>query len=354
MKAINLRGGGLLGLFALFAACGNFRPSCPEGRALQGSRCVVAADVGADASAEAGADAMADVTVEVGRDCGGTACADGGGSGLTQRSCPDPMVRGCGMVRFVGGTFTQGEAGASQATPTMTMTVSPFAIDAYEVTVARFRVFWAARSNPAVLAALRASPIAYRGGNLLWGTAQAPALLDEYCNWSETDSPVAMHPMNCVDYWLAQEFCVWDGGRLPTETEWEFAARGSAVDGLSPARVFPWGADALTCDRGHFNLCTGDGGRRTREVGRLAATAGLFDLAGNVWEWTADNFSMYPTCRGSGMDTLCNLNPSAARVVRGGSWGDDAGNLRAASRSGPPPTTRIGGVGFRCARDAPL
>jgi formylglycine-generating enzyme required for sulfatase activity len=160
--------------------------------------------------------------------------------------------------------------------------------------------------------------------------------------------------MNCLDYWLAQEFCVWDGGRLPTEAEWEFAARGSAADGLVPGRIFPWGDTAPSCDRVHFTGCSGEDGRRTRQVGRFAATAGLFDMAGNVWEWIADNYLEYPMCRGSGIDVLCSYSPTANRVFRGGSRSSDATSIRAASRFDFSPVLRNGAFGFRCARDTAL
>jgi formylglycine-generating enzyme required for sulfatase activity len=242
-----------------------------------------------------------------------------------------------------------------------TTTVGNFALDAYEVTVARFRVFWAARSTTAAPVVLRASPIAYRGNPALaWGAAaQDPLPLDTYYNWSATDATVTAHPMNGVDYWLSQEFCVWDGGRLPTEAEWEYAARGSAVGGLVAGRVYPWGntdpvgSSTVACDRAQFNSCAGADGRRTRRVGSFAATAGLFDMAGNVWEWTADNYGGYPSCRMSSTNPLCNNGATGSRVIRGGSWGSDAASLRAASRYYYTPAGRGNDLGFRCARDTP-
>jgi formylglycine-generating enzyme required for sulfatase activity len=272
------------------------------------------------------------------------------------------------MVPFTGGTFTQGEATlAINAAPVQTSTVGNFAIDAYEVSVARFRAFWAARSTTAAPAVLRARPIEYRGNPALaWGeAAQDPELgtfnivLDNYINWSETDATVTAHPMNGVDYWLAQEFCVWDGGRLPTEAEWEYAARGSAVGGLAAGRVYPWGnLDPSTCDRARLGSCSGDDFRRTRRVGSFAATAGLFDMAGNVEEWTADNYGVYPSCRMSSTNPICSSPALDSRVVRGllgYTLGPtfDAAQVRAATRGASPPTTRAWFLGFRCARALP-
>ncbi len=283
-----------------------------------------------------------------------------------QRSCPTSSTVGCGMVTFTGGTFTQGEAApAYYAAPVQTSTVGNFAIDAYEVTVSRFRAFWAQRSTTAAPAVLRASPIAYRGNPALaWGAAaHDPLPFSSDNNWSATDATVTAHPMNGVDYWLSQEFCVWDGGRLPTEAEWEYAARGSAVSGLVAGRVYPWGnpdpvgSSTVACDRAQFNYCAGADGRRTRRVGSFAATAGLFDMAGNVWEWTADNYGDYPSCRMSSTNPLCNNSAIGDRVIRGGSWGGtwliDAALLRAASRSSVAPAYRYNFLGFRCARDTP-
>lgn len=269
------------------------------------------------------------------------------------------------MVRLTGGTFTQGEAAAHLATTTRATTVSPFAIDAYEVTVARFRLFWAARAGDAAPEVLRRRPIVYPGGTIAWGTAALePQRPDPVsypdCNWSEIDPQVIAHPMNCLDYWLAQEFCVWDGGRLPTEAEWEFAARGSSEGGLVPGRVYPWGDEhpvgsrELRCDRAQINACIGDDRRRTRRVGSFAATAGIYDLAGNVSEWTADSYSLDDSCRTSSVDPIC-INRTTERVTRGGDWlrfEPAAGMifLRAASR--PSTYQRITGesLGFRCAR----
>ncbi len=280
---------------------------------------------------------------------------------LNQRSCPSTSARGCGMVVFAGGTFIQGEGSPSlNATPLINTTVGPFAIDAYEVTVSRFRLFWQARSESAAPVVLRARPIAYRGGSILWSAvpAQPPIPLDAEFNWSETNVSAADHPMNGVDYWLAQEFCVWDGGRLPTEAEWEFAARGVMTPTLASGRAYPWGNVSPgirgACERAQFTDCAGTDGRRTRRVGSFAGVIGVFDLAGNVAEWTADSLRAYSSCRRSDTDPLCSDPPSEDRVVRGGSWSfNDAIFLRGASRLPATATDRSRDYGFRCARNIP-
>ena len=276
-----------------------------------------------------------------------------------QRSCT-PTVAGCGLVEVTGGTFTMGEATvAVQASPVQPgVTVGSFALDAYEVTVARFNAFWAVRT--ASLGSIRSAPIAYPGGqSIAWGVAsQAPLTQDSTYNWSAISTTRDAHPMNGVDWWLSQEFCVWDGGRLPTDAEWEYAARGRAVEVLASGRIYPWGDTPIpACDRVQMPGCAGTDGGGTRRVGSFAASAGLFDMAGNVFEWTADNYEPYSTSGSSACgnrsgltNVLCNNDATGYRVFRGGSWVYQVEFLRAASRFIGAPADRLIDLGFRCAR----
>lgn len=329
--------------------------------------CAVGPDAGA--AADAGAD-VPPADVGMGAMCGearctpGLRCVDGvcvGGDGtMTQRSCPTSTERGCGMVRVEGGTFTMGAdvdcraapadpACAEYATPSQPdVRVDAFAIDAYEVTVARFRRFWAAGA-PAP-----AAPVAYRGGLLPFvGEVQTEAEIGDHseANFARTDRED--HPMNMLEWATAQAFCVWDGGRLPTQAEWEFAARGTE------GRRYPWGDAEPTYDL----ACTEFRTRVSCPVGSLAAGAvrGLFDLAGNVSEWNADWGSDY--ARGGSAcwngtatrNPLC-INPASdSRVSHGGGYWifSRPNEMRNATRRLFTPHIGSPVNGVRCARDLP-
>jgi formylglycine-generating enzyme required for sulfatase activity len=311
-----------------------------------------------------------------GRWCAAGVCS----TALSQRSCMVPSTPGCGVVMIAGGTFTMGapscaevstpDCGQDSAPQQASVGVGDFALDAYEVTVARFNMYWAVRTME--MTRVRGTPIRYRGGTIAWQAFDAePGRQSSTCNWLPASSTRDAHPVNCVGYWTAQEFCVWDGGHLPTEAEWEYAARGSMRGGLAPGRIYPWGDAAPSresCDRARWDSgsCSGEDGGSTRRVGSFASTAGLFDMAGNVEEWVADRYTPYgtgtssPCGNRSGLtNPLCNDDamPFASRGARGGAWNqilfDTA--LRSASRRSFTPGigAAFAGNGFRCARDVP-
>lgn len=202
--------------------------------------------------------------------------------------------------------------------PLHEVTLSPFYIDRTEVTVAAY------------------------GRCVSSGACSAPEV-DQACNWRVRRRND--HPVNCVDWMQASAYCAWTGGRLPTEAEWEFAARGT------DDRVFPWGQEppsAQLCWSGR-NYRSG-----TCAVGTFpggASPFGVLDMAGNVWEWTSDWYGMHTAAAAT--------NPTGARagrshVARGGAWyGHDAARVRATYRNWFSPGDHFDYVGFRCARDVP-
>ena len=143
------------------------------------------------------------------------------------------------------------------------------------------------------------------------------------CNWNRSGR--YNHPINCVDWNQALSFCQWAGGRLPSEAEWEYAARSGGQD-----IEYPWGDQKPTPDLCHFG---GDAGGTT-PVGRYSPQGnspyGCVDMAGNVWEWTASDYS------------------KDQKVLRGGSWLHGWGHVRAFDRDHLTPDDRSDLLGFRC------
>ncbi|MBI5515990.1 MAG: SUMF1/EgtB/PvdO family nonheme iron enzyme [Deltaproteobacteria bacterium] len=274
------------------------------------------------------------------------------GARATASSGPCPS----GMAPIPAGRFPMGSpsgTGPAIEHPQREVSLRAYCLDRTEVTVARFREAVARGA----LGPVPATPN--------W-TRITDTRRDSYARWCNLDKPGRdAHPINCVDWQQALDYCRWRGARLPTEAEWEYAATGG--DG----RRYPWGSAPPTPER--LNGC-GDrcleafreGGQRwtalysgddgwatTAPVGRFpegASPFGVLDLAGNVWEWTADWLGPYPR----GADTLVDPTgaPSGtARVNRGGGW--DSGDpswLRATERNGFLPTYRGVSLGFRCAR----
>ncbi|MGD2147547.1 MAG: formylglycine-generating enzyme family protein [Anaerolineae bacterium] len=226
------------------------------------------------------------------------------------------------MVYVPAGEFEMGCAeGGDDEQPVHTTAVDDFWIDQHEVTNAQY---------------VRCADAGACSPPLETGSYTRDAY---YGDTTYKDYPVIF-----VSWDQAVEYCRWAGSRLPTEAEWEYAARGT--DG----RTYPWGDTAPDCSMANYRsgdgLCVGD----TNAVGSYPAGAswcGALDMAGNVWEWVADWRGYYPSER--------QVNPTGPssgreRVLRGGSWRYGWISARSTYRSGRRPDGRGGLIGFRCAR----
>lgn len=292
--------------------------------------------------------------------------------GCAAQSCPDDAgVPGCGTnpVTAFSTPVEIGDTAANNASPPQLVRLARgLAMDRYEVTVERFRRFWdAGHPTPP------SGEVTYPNGAVLrlspW-TITAPTLsgnpLDSTgfprCTLG-ADVPAGT-PVTCVDWLTAMAFCVWDGGRLPTETEWEYAARyavrfGTTIPSPPAGRVFPWGNTPPVCEANYEGLSTSCPNRLLHPwpVGtNQDATTLFFDMAGNVSEWTADLFCAYgfAPCW-EGRDTvhtspLCRPAGTNQAMVRGGSFSSPLVAIRAASRDNTGSDQRQSSRGFRCVR----
>ena len=279
-------------------------------------------------------------------------------------------------------------------------TVSTFRLDKYDVTVARFRQFvnawnggagWTPPAGSGKHAhlnggegllnvsapAIGLEPAYETGWNASDSSSLAPtnanlACDPDYATWTAKAGSNENRPINCVSWLEAYAFCIWDGGFLPSEAEWEYAAAGGKEQ-----RTYPWGStDPGTANQYAIYGCYYPSGppgfkcsglSNIAPVGTATAGAGLFghlDLAGEVYQWTLDFYANYgpgdddggfdPYLPGVPCTDCANLTASFGRVVRGGDFLEDDSTLLPPFRNFvfkmAADTDRTSPVGVRCAR----
>ena len=242
------------------------------------------------------------------------------------------------MVRVPAGKLMMGsDSGGKTERPAHQVTLTrPFDLDRTEVTVADYAK---------CVAAGKCTKSGVHGPS----TDEAEiARLGPMC--TAADPVKSRHPITCVDQTQAEAYCRFAGKRLPTEAEWEYAARGT--DG----RQYPWGNEPPGCDRaaishGPSEKCASP--RGTVEVGTIAANAspfGALDMAGNAWEWVADGWDPAVYLKGWQTDPLV---PSSDKgVMRGGGWDFAGSTAKTTFRHAFERTAGNVSTGFRCARTA--
>jgi formylglycine-generating enzyme required for sulfatase activity len=281
---------------------------------------------------------------------------------------------GARLVRIPGGRFWMGSHDpaahpADGEGPVREVVLDAFDIDAVAVSNARFRMFVAATGyvteaekfgwsfvfagfldKPEDMRALPSTPWWRQVVGACWSAPEGPG-----SSTAERED----HPVVHVSYTDAEAYCAWAGMRLPTEAEWECAARG----GLAQKR-YPWGNELTPEGRHLCNIWQGsfptenlaeDGYRGTAPVDAFEPNGfGLFNLVGNSWEWCQDWFSPDDHARAS-LENPRGPPTGGARAMRGGSYLCHASyclRYRVSARSSSPPDTSTGHLGFRVARSA--
>jgi formylglycine-generating enzyme len=330
-----------------------------------------------------------------GSSSGGTAASSGSDAGGGGGDSPEPIVLPscedlpaacgddgnddcCAHPLVDGNEFFRDYDGVISTDDSFPATVSDFHLDRYEIVVGRFRSFvaaWIDGWRPAAGngkhthlnegSGLAGKDGAFEPGwDASWNIQLATSNVDWDTNlacdptnatWTSAAGDNESEPINCITWWEATAFCIWDGGFLPSETEWNYAAAGGPEQ-----RYYPWSdppaSVGIDCD--HVNYSTSFPGDSC--IGSTSAAGayspdgdGLYghsDLAGNLWEWTLDwdsNSYLDPCldCARSAPDTM-----SPQRQIRGGGFNNGATAVRVTVRAASPPSTRDDTIGARCAR----
>ena len=228
--------------------------------------------------------------------------------------------------------------GNADEKPIYTASVGAFYMDVYEVTNAQYKKF--VDANPR-----------WQKGHIEERFYNGVYLFD----WKGNNYPRGKgnHPVVYVSWYAAMAYAEWAKKRLPTEAEWEYAARGGLI-----GKKYPWG-DMIDADKANYsNSYTGG----TTAVGKYAANGyGLYDMAGNVWEWCLDEYNGGFYAVSPGQNPLSDANSikqildnyagvNSARVLRGGSWSSGAHHMQCAELTFNLPTYTTNRIGFRCVR----
>ena len=265
---------------------------------------------------------------------------------LTPMQCPE------GALFIPGGPFFMGaDDKLDNEKPAHPVTLTPYCIDRFEVTTEKY--FECSNMGRC----LKASPV---------NVPPLAKAYDEICT-ANARAEKAKHPINCVDWDQAQKYCMVQRGRLPTEAEWELAARGQ--DG----RVYPWGDEppspmrangcgaeclawakdkGVAADIGHAMYETSDSFATTAPVGSFPSGKsryGVEDVVGNVGEWTADFYGAYTKDVATTQMDPKGAAEGTDRVIRGGAWNAEYADwARPTFRYHAAQTNKSHGIGFRC------
>jgi formylglycine-generating enzyme required for sulfatase activity len=314
------------------------------------------------------------------------------GSGGSAPSGPPPRYRSCPEGALLCGTTSANSgSGAASSSLESCCTVDPvptgdfdfggkadgkypthvtgFLLGRYEVTLERFNRFLAdydrwhqagapeegAGAHPLIVGSgwrrEWEQPVDDLGRVGLLGTADEIAAEVNRCMDEPFSTSRPYEPVNCVNWYEAEAFCIWDGGRLPTEREWEYAAAGGDEN-----RIYPWGDEEPDHGRAYYD-CQADAETSPCVIpagGSYPLGNGRFhqrDLAGSVAEWVFDAYIDPPVASCTDCAETDESYPQKPRGIRGGYWSSDAELLKAAHRYVLPSAMHESQQGFRCAYD---
>ena len=253
-------------------------------------------------------------------------------------NCDNNLESGCDIdlkeqncvVDIEANTFWMGTNGATDFNddkPEHSVTLSGYKIDMFEVTNGMYKQFIISESH--------AYPQHCIDGDTVWSNGTLP---DEYI----------LHPVTCVSWDDAQEYCNWLSGKLPTEAQWEYAAKGDK----DPTESYPWGNALPNAERANcMESDCADGFEFTAPVGNFNEGLSQFklhDMAGNVFEWVMDDFLLYTNESKIDPEVILEVEDNK-KIIRGGSWENNAQILKSTRRIKQTKSQKSLTVGFRCA-----